>query len=760
MSGLNISFKISAIDDFSNTMSKLNNETKKAFDNVGNIGAGFTAAGAGVALGLGYAVKTAADFESQMSRVSAISGASGEQLEALRDTALDLGASTSKSASEVAVGMEEMAKKGFEVNEVMAAMPGIISASEASGEDLALVSNVVASALNSFGLEATEASRVADIMATAANNSSADVNDLGYAFKYAAPIANTLGYSMETLAAATGIMTDAGLEGSQAGTTLRMAMIRLSDPPKEAAKEMSNLGLNVTDAAGNMLPFDQIVQQLAESTSGMGNAAKLAALSQIFGAEAASGMLTIIDAGPDKLRKFTEELQNSEGASQKTATAMKDNLKGAVQELQGSFETLMISMGTALTPAIRAVTEALTSLVNWFNGLPAPLQTALTVMIALTAALLLITGPILILVAMLPSIVAGFGAIAGAVGLTASSLLIVIGVVVAVVAALALIGYGLTIAYQKVEWFRNMVDAAWAWIKTAWSTALTFISGIAKTVMSEVSAFFGEQLARIQAFWNENGSMIMTFVKSFMNTVKTDIQAGMQFIQGIFQAVWPIISGAVKIAWELIKTVIGTGIDIILGLVSAGMKLMEGDWKGAWQSIEQIGKDIWNNIESFFSNIDLYQIGKDIIQGLVDGIGSMGSAIQAKVESMASLIPQWAKDMLGIKSPSRVMMELGSFTSEGMAIGIMDGMKSVTNAAKSLAGAAVPEVSAPNYSAQRVSGGAQSRPSVTNNSPISITLNYSGSASRDDVLTMADLLDVELANRMAYQARISGVKGV
>jgi len=180
VSGLNISFKISAIDDFSKTMSKLNKETKSAFDAVGTLGAGFTAAGIGVAAGLGYAVKTATDFNAQMSRVSAISGATGEQLEDLRQTALDLGASTSKSASEVAVGMEEMAKKGFEVNEVMAAMPGIIAASEASGEDLAVVSNVVASALNSFQLEASEASRVADIMAMAANKSSADVNDLGW----------------------------------------------------------------------------------------------------------------------------------------------------------------------------------------------------------------------------------------------------------------------------------------------------------------------------------------------------------------------------------------------------------------------------------------------------------------------------------------------------------------------------------------------------------------------------------------------------
>ncbi|NTX58757.1 phage tail tape measure protein, partial [Myxococcus sp. CA039A] len=243
------------------------------------IGVAFTAAGGAIAAGLGFAVNKAMDFDAQMSRVSAIAGATGAELEALRQTALDLGASTSKSAGEVAVGMELMAQKGYDAQQVIAAMPGVIAAAEASGEDMALVADTVASALNAFQMEASDASKVADILAKSANTSAAGVQDLQYAFKYAAPVANALGISLEELAAATGIMADNGMKGEQAGTTLRAALLRLTDPPKEAAAELKKLGVSVTDASGKFLPFDQIIGQLAASTANMTNAQEAQALS-------------------------------------------------------------------------------------------------------------------------------------------------------------------------------------------------------------------------------------------------------------------------------------------------------------------------------------------------------------------------------------------------------------------------------------------------------------------------------------------------
>lgn len=324
----------------------------------------FLAAGTGVALGLGYAVKTGMDFEAQMSRVGAIAGASESDLQRLKDTAIELGASTSKSATEVAIGMEEMAAAGFEVNEIIAAMPGIIAAAEASGEDMARVTEVVTAALNGFGLEAEEASKVADILAQAANDSAAAVNDFGYAFKYAAPWAKQLGIDIYELSSMIMVMSDAGIKGEQAGTTLRMALQRLVNPPKQAREAIEELGVSLTDANGKMRPMTEILPEVIEAMSRLEGETRTAAAAQIFGTEAASGMLNVIDAGPAKLNKLTEALRNSEGASAKAAKQMKDNLAGSVEELGGAVESASIQLYDELSPALRAVADDLAAWIN------------------------------------------------------------------------------------------------------------------------------------------------------------------------------------------------------------------------------------------------------------------------------------------------------------------------------------------------------------------------------------------------------------
>jgi TP901 family phage tail tape measure protein len=350
------------------SMAKIGNEANslgsrmKAFGSV--VGVAFAAVGGAIAVGLGFAVEKTEDFEAQMSRVGAIAGASGKDLKRLSDAALQFGANTSFSATEVAKAMEDLAAKGMKTNQIIDAMPGILNAAAASGEDLARVSDVVTSALNSFGLKAKDSSKVADILAQAANDSAASIDDLGFTFKYAAPLAKQLGISIEELSAATEIMANAGIKGETAGTTLRMALIRLASPPKAAKNALDQLGISINDSSGNMLPFSNIIGQLTTKLKGMSNAQKVAALSHIFGAEAVSGMLTVIDAGPAKLNKLTQSLKNSGGASAEAAKKMKDNLKGSIEQLSGSVETLQIKIGTALTPTIRKVTDKLTSLIN------------------------------------------------------------------------------------------------------------------------------------------------------------------------------------------------------------------------------------------------------------------------------------------------------------------------------------------------------------------------------------------------------------
>jgi TP901 family phage tail tape measure protein len=321
-------------------------------------------AGLALTAGIGAAVKVGMDFEAQMARVGAISGASAEQLDALTAEAMRLGSETSKSALQVAQGMEIMAAAGYEVNDIIAAMPGIISASVASGEDMARVTEVVSAALNAFQLEASEASRVADILAQAANDSAASVDDLGYAFKYAAPVANQLGISIYDLSAAVEIMTNNGLKGEQAGTTLRMALLRLAQDSGPAAEALNELGIETEGANGKMRPLSEIIDLLRKKTENMTTAQKAATLQTIFGTEALTGMMTLVNSAPGEFDGLVKALEESAGASEEAAKKMQDNLRGSLEQLGGAAETAAIGLYNGLKPALRDVVEATTEFIN------------------------------------------------------------------------------------------------------------------------------------------------------------------------------------------------------------------------------------------------------------------------------------------------------------------------------------------------------------------------------------------------------------
>jgi TP901 family phage tail tape measure protein len=320
--------------------------------------------GAAVVAAIGVSVKTAADFEAQMSRVKAISGATDTEFQNLEASALTLGASTSKSASEVALGFEDMAAMGFNANEIIAAMPGVISAAEASGSELAETAGIVASALNAFQLKASDATKVADVLAMTANISAASISDMGYALKYVGPVANALGISLEEVSAAIGIMTNAGIDGSSAGTSLRAALLALNNPAKAQEKMMKELGFSMKDANGNAKGLADIIGGLTESTKNMTQAEKVATIAKLVGTEASSGMIAVIEGGTDKLNEFTDSLRNSGGASKEAAGVMKDNLKGAYDELSGALETVGIKLGKEFLPLLTDVTNKAASVVG------------------------------------------------------------------------------------------------------------------------------------------------------------------------------------------------------------------------------------------------------------------------------------------------------------------------------------------------------------------------------------------------------------
>lgn len=354
----NLESRQQRFDAFKNTVTNGWNTTK-AVASIAAIGA----ATAAVATTFD-AINVAADFEAQLSKVQAKTQGTNQEMSALRQTALELGASTSLSASETALAMDELAAKGFDAEKIIGAMPGIIAGAEASGEDLALVSDVVTSAINSYGFAAEDAGKISDIMAMSANKTAAGVYDLGQSFKYAAPVAKTLGLKFEELTAATGILVDKGLAGEQAGTALRMSLIRLSDPPTEAAKALKELNLSAVDSNKNFKSLAQISDEWNKATAKLTATQKVQYASTVFGSEAATAMLNIFDAGPEKIQEMTKALEESAGSAAEAAAIMKDNFAGAKGQMLGAVESAKIAFATPILPILKDTMNGITAIVE------------------------------------------------------------------------------------------------------------------------------------------------------------------------------------------------------------------------------------------------------------------------------------------------------------------------------------------------------------------------------------------------------------
>jgi TP901 family phage tail tape measure protein len=483
---------IQKLNKMENEVAKQNTIWGKFSSNMDTIGNKMWHIGGSVAITAGvgfvtmsYAMKDAVsvgmEFGKQVSRVGAISEATAEQIQQLKDQALDLGTKTTKSASEVAQAQEQLAASGFKVNEIIAAMPGVISAAEASGEDMATVSEIMAAAIRGFGLEASKSAHIADVFAMAANRSNASIMDMGYSFKYAAPIAKQLGISVEELAAATGIMRDRGMSAEQIGTSLRMGLTRLIAPTDEAAGVMKQLGINIKDAQGNMLPLDQTIKVLRDSTKNLTQEQKMHAFQTIFGTEAMTGFLNLVDAGPQQIAELTRALEQSDGASQKAANAMKDNLAGAVENMKGTIETAKIQLTDALTPALEEAANFVTKLTEKWNSLDSDTQEVIATTGALSVAIMGVVG----VVGTLTAAVGALMAFSGPIGLA----------IVGVTAALGTLGIGLFAAHEATEKLRKKQEEA---ERQAIRYGEGLSAGTQKAVQSYTDLYEGAKLKMVE----------------------------------------------------------------------------------------------------------------------------------------------------------------------------------------------------------------------------------------------------------------------
>jgi len=315
--------------------------------------------GAAAIAGIGLGIKDVADvyvgFQKEMSNTKALADEfGGVTMKDLSEKAKEMGRILPASATDAAKAMSNLGSAGFNTKEIFDSIEGTLYLATSAQTDMATAADITSSTLRGFGLEAGKSGHVADVLAMTAAKTNAGILDMGESLKYSAPVAHSFGIKLEEVAAATGIMANAGIKGSQSGTTLRTAMVRLTKVGKPAQKAMDSIGFSAFDSAGKMNPLSKIVGDLKESTKGLTQEQKNQKISAIFGTEALSGMLTLVDAGPEKMNALTTALEKSDGAAKAMAETQTDNLYGALQQVEGAFETLKIEIGEKAAPAITA----------------------------------------------------------------------------------------------------------------------------------------------------------------------------------------------------------------------------------------------------------------------------------------------------------------------------------------------------------------------------------------------------------------------
>ncbi len=443
-----------------------------------------------VALG-GVAVKVGSDFEAGMSEVAAISGATGKDLKKLEEKAKDMGATTKFSASESAEALKYMAMAGWDTTQMLDGLEGVMMLAASSGEDLGLVSDIVTDALTAFGMEAKQAGEFADLLASASSNSNTNVAMLGESFKYVAPLFGALGYSAEDAALALGLMANAGIKGSQAGTSLKTAIANLANPTDKMKTAMNELGISITDANGEMLPFKDVLDELRLKFAGLSEEQQAQYAATIFGKEAMAGMLSIINASEEDYEKLTYATRNYTGTAKEMADVMIDNLQGSIVILKSGLEGLAIQIFEILVPHLNKLVEKLQQLVDWFANLSPATQETIVKIGMLAAAI----GPLLLI----------FGKLVGGIGS-------VIGVLSSVSGAIAVATTGAAAATPAI----GALATAFTVLTGPVGIAVAAIGGVTAAGVALYKHLSQESIPAIELFGNEASKATLEAVTGFL----------------------------------------------------------------------------------------------------------------------------------------------------------------------------------------------------------------------------------------------------
>lgn len=679
-----------------NVGSKISNAGEKLLP----LTAGITAIGTG-------AVKTTADFDSEMSKVAAVSGATGKDFDNLRAKAREMGAKTKFSATEAAEAMYYMAMAGWKTEAMLNGIDGVMNLAAASGEDLGTTSDIVTDALTALGYGAEDAGHFADVLAAASTNANTNVSLMGESFKYVAPVADSMGASAEDLAIALGVMANAGVKGTQAGNSLKNALVNLVKPTAKQTKAMEQLNLissetgqsafvdeygnmkslkdimdilrsslgkvnvDLVDSEGNVREYDDIIAELSQTEEGLTQAEQLKNAAIIFGKQNLSGMLAIVNASEEDYDKLTEAIYGCDGTAQNMAETMQDNLAGQITILKSQLAELAISFGDILMPAIREITAKVQAFIDKLNAMsPATKETILKIALISAAIppLLIIIGKVISVIGSLMKTISTIPAMITKLknGLTVIKTAIsgISAPVVAIIAVIALLVGAFVHLWTTNEEFRNNIIAIWEQIKTTFSG---FIQGIVDRLnalgfnfqnISEVIHTAWESLCSVLAPVFEGAfQLISDIFKVVTDTLLGLLDVFIGFFTGNWSLVWNGVKEIFTGIWDFIKNFFGNILDTLKGIADVFLGLFGTSWNEVWTSVKNFFSDIWNSISTFFSVIlntiwgvvsTAWENIKTTISTVLDGIKFVISSIWNGIKNTVSNIMTTIKTIITV----------------------------------------------------------------------------------------------------------------